>query len=125
MKKCEYCAKEIGYNDMYCSDECEKLAIEYYEKRTKLQKLMSAVNIIGTCFIAVGIFLYAIINFIGAVMMAVGGLSLGIINIVLPTPTDNMINKSKLKKATITVRIIGCVLLLFGICATVLAISKF
>ena len=121
MKKCYYCAKEIGYHDMYCSKECEDAYESYFRKRGKLQKLLSAVNIIGTCLIAVGIFLYALTNFYGAMAAAIGFLSVGTITVTLPTPTDNIINKFKLKKAVSLIRKFGFVLLVLGVGALVLA----
>lgn len=124
MKKCGYCAKEISYHDMYCCDDCEKLANEYYHKRVKLQKLLSVANIVGTCSIALGIFLYAMTNFVGALCMTLGGFSVGLITILLPTPTENMVTKHKLKKATKIVRIAGFVFLAFGIASLILLITK-
>lgn len=124
MKKCEYCAKEISYHDMYCSESCQKSSEEYYAKRTRLQKLISAVNIAGTCLIAVGIFVFALQNFVGAMMMAVGGLSVGLLTLLLPCPTDNMIKKNKMEKAIKLVRIFGILLILFGCAALVLAILR-
>ncbi len=124
MKQCEYCAKEISYHEMYCSEACEKNAEEYYAKRTKLQKVISTGNIAGTCLIAVGIFVFALQNVIGAMMMAVGGLAVGAITLFLPCPTDNMITKHKLSKAVKLVRIFGIILLLFGCAALVLAFLR-
>ncbi len=124
MKKCRYCAKEIGYNDYYCSKECENSADKFFRVRSKTQKMLSAVNIGGTVLIGVGIFLYALSNVIGAFMIATGGVSLGLTTILLPSPPDNFIDKFKLKKATFIVRIFGMLLLLFGIGALVLGIFK-
>lgn len=124
MKKCEYCGKEISYHDMHCCDECEKICNSYYAKRTNLQKLLSAFNIIGTCLIAVGIFVFPMQNFVGALMMAAGGLFVGLITLLLPTPTDNMIKKNKLKKAIKIVRILGIVLVCFGIACSILAFFR-
>ncbi len=124
MKKCDYCAKEISYDKMYCSDECEKLCNSYYSKRSNLQKLLSTANIIGTCLIAVGIFVYALNNLVGALMMAVGGFCVGLITVLLPTPTDNMIKKNKLHKAIKFTRIMGIVLLCFGAVCLVWALLK-
>lgn len=125
MKKCAYCAKEISYHEMHCSKECEQLCNEYYEKRVKFQKLLSAVNIVGTCSIAIGLFLYALVNVVGASLMAAGGLSVGLITLLLPTPTDNMIEKHKLHKAMKIVRIFGIVLITFGAAALLLAILRY
>lgn len=124
MKKCEYCAKEISYHEIYCSDACEKNAENYYTKRTRMQKLISFANIVGTCLIAVGIFVFAMQNFVGALMMAVGGLSVGAVTLLLPCPTDNMIKKHKLEKAVKLVRIFGIILLVFGCAALVLAFLR-
>lgn len=125
MKKCYYCAKEIGYHEMYCSKECEEQYTAYFRKRTKLQKLLSTINIAGTFLIAIGIFLYALNNFVGALAVAVGCISVGIITLALPTPTDNFIEKFKLKKAVSLIRKFGLVLIAVGIGALVLAIIKF
>ncbi|MBQ9742929.1 MAG: hypothetical protein IJV88_04560 [Ruminococcus sp.] len=124
MKKCNYCAKEIGYNDMYCCEECEIKNNEYYNTRVKYQKLLSAMNIIGTCSIAIGIFLYALHNAVGAGLCTLGGFCVGLITLLLPTPTDNMISGMKLKKAVFIVRIVGVILLLFGAGALWLLITK-
>lgn len=124
MKKCEYCAKEISYHEMYCCDKCKELAEAYYTKRTRLQKIISVLNILGTCLIAAGIFVFAMQNFIGAMMMAVGGLSVGCITLLLPCPTENMIKKQKMEKAVKLVRIFGIVLLVFGCTALVLAFLR-
>ncbi len=122
MKRCEYCAKEIGYHDLYCCAECEEKAAEYFTKRSKLQSLISAINIIGTCMIAIGIFLFAITNIVGGLLMAAGSFSVGIMTLLLPCPTDNMIKKSKLKKAMGFVRLFSLVLFAFGIGALVMAL---
>lgn len=122
MKKCEYCAKEISYHDLYCCEDCENKATEYFAKRAKLQTLISAVNIVGTCMIAVGIFLFAITNLVGALLMATGSLSVGIMTLLLPCPTDNMIKKNKLKKAMSFVRLFSIVLFAFGIGALIVAL---
>ena len=125
MKKCSYCAKEIGYHEMYCSNECEEKYNSYFTKRTKLQKLLSAVNIVGTCSIALGIFLYAIINVVGTMMVACGALAVGLITILLPTPTDNIIEKHKLEKAVKITRYFGFFLTAVGIGALIFAFTLF
>ena len=124
MKKCRYCAKEIGYNDYYCSKECENSADKFFRVRSNTQKLLSAINISGTVLIGVGIFLYALTNVIGAFMMAAGGLSLGITTLILPSPPDNFIDKFKIKKASMIVRLFGIILIIFGVGALVLGIIK-
>lgn len=124
MKTCNFCAKEISYHEMYCSEDCEKKHIAYFAKRAKLQKLLAAVNILGTCSIAVGIFLYALHNLVGSMMIASGLLSVGLITTLLPTPTENIIKKYKLKKAVKIIRYFGFALLTLGIGALIFALTK-
>ncbi len=122
MKQCCYCAKEISYQEMYCSKECEEAYTGYFALRTKLQKLLAIFNILGTCLIAVGIFLVSIHNFVGLMMMSVGGFSVGFITLFLPTPTDNIIKKFKMKKAVKFVRLFSLVLLAFAVVTLILAL---
>ena len=124
MKQCNFCAKEIGYHEMFCSKSCEDAYNKYFAKRAKLQKLLSTVNILGTCLIAVGIFVVALQNFVGLLMMAAGGISIGLITVLLPTPTDNMVKKQKLQKAISFVKIVGLIILGFGIAALIFAFIK-
>lgn len=121
MKQCNFCAKEISYNDMYCCKECEDSYNAFFSTRAKMQKLLSLFNILGTCLIGVGIFVVALQNFVGLLMIGIGGVAVGGITLLLPTPTDNMIKKHKLNKAVKTVRIFGIILVAFGIAALVLA----
>jgi len=125
MKLCDYCAKEISYHEMYCSAECEEKYTTYYSNRAKLQKLLSTVNILGTCLIAVGIFLYALQNLVGSMMIAVGAVSVGLITVFLPTPTDNQIKKLKLQKAVKYIRYFGFLLLAIGIGVLIFALTLF
>ncbi len=120
MKRCQYCAKEISYHEMYCSKECEKLSEEYYHRRVKFQKLISICYITGTCSIALAIFLFPLVNILGAALGIYGGFSTGIITLFLPTATDNIIEKHKILKSMKTVRIFGLILVALGIAATVL-----
>lgn len=124
MKKCNFCAKEISYHEMFCSKDCEDSYNKYFAKRAKLQKLLSTGNILGTCMIAVSIFLIPLQNFVGLLMMAIGGFSVGLITLLLPTPTDNMVNKHKLQKAINIVKILGVILIAFGLTALILAFFK-
>lgn len=122
MKQCGYCAKEISYQEMYCSKECEAKYTAYFALRAKLQKLLSAVNILGTFLIAIGIFLSPLQDYVGLLLIAVGGLSVGLITLFLPTPTDNFINKFKMEKAVKIVRLFGIVLIVFGAVALTMAV---
>ena len=125
MKQCDYCAKEISYHEMYCSKECEDNYTAYFAKRAKLQKLLSALNILGTCSIGVGIFLYALHNIVGSMMIALGALAVGLITTFLPTPTDNIIKKFKLKKAVKYTRYFGFLLDALGLTVLIFAITLF
>ncbi len=124
MKKCNFCAKEISYHEMFCSKGCENAYNKYFAKRAKLQKLLSTGNILGTCLIAVSIFVIPLQNFVGLLMMAIGGFSVGLITLLLPTPTDNMVKKHKLQKAIKIVKILGIALIAFGLGALILAFFK-
>lgn len=115
MKKCEYCAKEISYHEIYCCKECEEKSQKYYDIRVKLQKLMSILNIAGTLLIAFGIFATPLHDFAGPLIMAGGGLTVGILTLILPTPPVNFTEKYKIKKSVNIVRIFGIILIVFGL----------
>ncbi len=120
MKQCQYCAKQISYHEMYCCEECEKLSAQYYQKRVKAQKLISVCYIVGTVALALAIFTYPLLNILGASLGMLGGFATGLITVFLPTPTDNIIEKYKIKKSTEIVKIFGFVLLAVGVASTVL-----
>ena len=114
MKKCAYCAKEIDYSEMYCSDECQAVANAFYDMRSKNQKAFSVLN--GICVLGIGVcfFLYA---FLPDVAVIAGGsltLVLGAMYFLLPFPADVMIEKYKLKKALFITRCIAGGLMVIG-----------
>lgn len=123
MKTCEYCAKEISYHEMFCSESCEKEHEEYFRKRGKFQKLISIINIVGTFAIGLGIFLYALQNLVGAVMITYGTLSIGILTAIIPAPLDNMVKQYKLKKALKFTRYFGFILIAIGIGALIFTLT--
>ena len=59
MKKCEYCAKELeSYHLQYCKDtDCEKLALEFYEKKRSREKIFGIINIVCISFFMIDIIL--------------------------------------------------------------------
>mgnify|MGYP003432437603 FL=1 len=107
LKKCDYCAKEISYFEQYCSEECHGNANKYYETTEKYGKLFSIINMICFFGIPIGIFLFAFLRTAGMIITVASCDILGIMLILLPFPTENMISKYKLKKATKITRIIG------------------
>ena len=115
MKKCEYCAKEISYHEMYCCDECQDAANRFYDLREKFQKPFAVIN--GICVIAVGIciFLYSFLRDIGAIGGSSALIILGTMYFFLPFPPDVMIHKYKLKKALFISKIIAGVILALGL----------
>lgn len=115
MKKCEYCAKEISYHEMYCCDECEKSAMQFYELREKYQKLFSVINGIFVLAIGVCLFMYSFLRDAGAIGCSFSLLVLGIMYFFLPYPPEVMINKYKLKKSIKITRIIACTLFFLGL----------
>ncbi|MBQ8538659.1 MAG: hypothetical protein IJ433_03310 [Ruminococcus sp.] len=122
MKKCEYCAKEISYHEIYCCDDCQTNANKFYEVRDKISKLMGVINGVSVLSIGIGLFVYSMIREVGAFMVAIPTVILGILFLFFPIPADVMIQKYKIKKAVQITRIIAVVLLVFGIAATIFAI---
>ncbi len=115
MKKCEYCAKEISYHEMYCSDECENKSYDFFDKRDKFQTFFSVINGIFVLAIGVCIFLYSFMPAVGLFGIASSLLILGTMYMFLPFPPDLFIEKYKLKKAIQLARIIAGVLLALGV----------
>ena len=120
MKKCEYCAKEISYQEMYCSDECQNASNKFYEMRDKYQKPFSIINGIFVLAIGICIFLYAFTRGIGAIGAAVSMIILGIMYLFLPFHPEIMIHKFKLKKAIFISRVIAGVLILIAVVVLIL-----
>lgn len=120
MKKCEYCAKEISYHEMYCSDECQNQANHFFEMREKYQKLFSVINGIAVLAIGICLFLYSFTRGVGAIGGAAALLILGVMYFFLPFPPDVMIQKRKLKKSIFITKIIAGVLILLGIIVLIL-----
>ena len=123
MKKCAYCAREIGYHDLYCCFECQERTSQFYDLRERFQKVFSVFN--GICVLGIGIciFLYAFIPDIAAVVGSILTLVLGTMYMLLPFPADVMIEKFKLKKALFISRCIAGALLFIG--ALVLTLHLF
>lgn len=122
MKKCEYCAKEISYHEMYCGDECQNGANNFYDMRDKIEKAMAVINGICVMSIGIGIFIFSLFREIGSFMVAIPLVILGILYFFFPVPADTMIQKHKIKKSVKITRIIGLVLLILGIASTIYAI---
>lgn len=114
MKKCEYCGKEITYFEQYCSDDCEKRTVNYYDISRKFGKLFAVVNIVCVFGIPIGLFILSIEKLVGTALAASSCILLGIMLILLPFPTDSMISKFKLKKAIKVTRIIGACVIALG-----------
>ena len=122
MKKCEYCAKEISYHDMYCDEECQKKANDFYDLKEKFVKLFAIVN--GICMISIGICIFAF-SFMPAVGLYWGAsalLILGLMYFFLPFPPDTMIDRFKIKKSIFICRIIAGVIFAIGLSVLITAI---
>ncbi len=120
MKKCDYCGKEISYMEQYCCEDCHRKAIKFYDFQEKYTKLFSVINCICVFAIPIGLLFFSLVNAIGFTMVAFALDFLGITVFLLPFPTDNMISKFKLKKATNICKALGVVLFCIGIVLTVL-----
>ena len=114
MKKCEYCAKEISYHEMYCSDECQNSANRFYDLREKFQKPYSVVNGIFVIAIGICIFLYSFLRDVGAIGASSSLLILGVMYYFLPFPPEVMIHKYQLKKSIKITKIIAGVIFFLG-----------
>ena len=123
MKKCAYCAKEIGYHDYYCCDDCQIGANNYYDKKEKYQKVFSVINGIFVLGVGICIFLYSFLPGGGAGGLALCLIVLGVTDLLLPFPADIMIEKFKLKKAVFLTRVIAGVVLLLGILTLILLLA--
>lgn len=115
MKKCEYCAKEISYHEMYCCDECQNRANKYYDLKEKFQKPYAVINGIFVIAIGVCIFLYSFLRDVGAIGGASSLLILGLMYFFLPFPPEIMIHKYKLKKSILITKIIAGVIFALGL----------
>ncbi len=122
LKKCEYCAKEISYHQMYCDDKCQTQANKFYDMRDKIQSIMGIINGVGVMSIGIGIFVFSFLKKAGAFMVAIPLLILGLLFLLFPVPADVMIQKYKIEKSVKITRIIAIILLVLGVIATVLAI---
>lgn len=124
MKRCDYCAKEISYHEMYCSDECRDKTFNFYDLRDKFQKVFSVINGIFVLGIGVCIFLYSFMPNVG--LIGGGGCMtiLGVMYLFLPFPPDVFIEKQKLKKAIFLTRIIACVILVIGAAVLIYGIIR-
>lgn len=114
MKKCDYCAKEISYHELYCGDACQNSANAFYDLREKFQKPFSVINGIFVIAIGVCIFLYSFLPDVGAVGAGGSLVILGIMYFFLPFPPDVMIRKYKLKKSVKITKIIAGAIFALG-----------
>lgn len=115
VKKCRYCGKEISYDKMYCSDQCEKEANKFFEYRAKTQSGFSALNGIFVLGIGISIFVYSFSRTIGAVGGSICLMILGLLYNFFPFPAEIMIEKYKLKKAVFITKIISGILFALGV----------
>ncbi len=114
MKKCDYCAKEISYDDMYCCDECEKLTKQYYERSDRFAKPFSMINVVCLFGVMAGLFLFPMAKPFGAGLAIVCCAALGILLLLLPFPTESMIKKFKIQKAIRITRYVGLGMMFLG-----------
>lgn len=114
MKKCDYCAKEISYDDMYCCDECEKLTKQYYERSDRFAKPFSMINVVCLFGVMAGLFLFPMAKPFGAGLSIVCCAALGILLLLLPFPTESMKKKFKIQKAIRITRYVGLGMMFLG-----------
>lgn len=112
MKICEYCGKEIDYNHVFCSDECEENTFIYHKKRKNFQTFFSVMSIICFVVIMLGTFIALLSQIlkIGLLVSGSGALLLGIIYILLPYyGIEEQIHNKGIITGRKTMRIIGII----------------
>ncbi len=107
---------------MYCSDECQTKANNFYDMREKISKIMGVINGVSVMSIGIGLFVFSFFREVGSFMVAIPLVILGILFFFFPIPADVMIQKSKIEKSVKTTRCIAVVLFILGILATIFAI---
>ena len=115
MKKCDYCAKEISYDEMYCCEECEKLTKDYYIRADRYAKPFSVINVVCLFGVMAGMFIFPMAKPFGAAMAIICCAVLGVLLLVLPFPTESMIRKFKMKKAIQITRMVGIGMMFLGV----------
>lgn len=123
MKTCDYCNKEISYYDMYCSDDCQKNANDFYDLRDKYTKMFAILNGIFVLSIGIGIFAFSLIPALGAWMITISLLILGILYFFLPFPPELFLHKYKIKKSIKICKIIAIILFVLGVTALILTLT--
>lgn len=114
MKKCEYCAKEISYHEIYCSDECQRNANRFYERNARFTRLCYFISTVCVIGIPVGLFLFSFTKLLGALIASVSCFILGVMLLLIPLPTEGMIKKHKIRNAVMRTRILGLCMLGLG-----------
>ena len=122
MKRCPNCAKEIGYDTVFCCDKCLNEHNEFHQRRERFQSVFSVFNGIFVLGIGISIFLYSFVQDVGTFMGAGCLLLLGVLYTVFPFPAEVMIERFKLRKALFMTRIIAAVIFLIGVVVLVLAL---
>ncbi|MED9970667.1 MAG: hypothetical protein UFA98_11810 [Ruminococcus sp.] len=115
MKKCDFCAKEISYDKMYCCDECEKQTKLFYERSARFAKPFSMINIVCLFGIMGGMFIFPMSKPFGAGLSITCCAVLGIMLLLLPFPTESMIKKFKVQKAVGITRLVGVGMMFLGL----------
>ncbi len=107
---------------MYCSDQCQNGANDFYDMREKIEKVMAIINGVCVMSIGIGLFVFSFIRDVGSFMVAIPLVILGILYIFFPVPADVMIQKHKIEKSVKITRIIGIIMLALGVLSTIYAI---
>lgn len=126
MKKCQYCAKEIDYSEMYCSKECEEKSNAYYKNRHNWRVPVNVTYIICVGLILLGLlFSPTMFSKWGLLGLGVGSFLGGIVTILIPSPTEDMIKKHKMVKAQMIFRICGLIMAVVGVVALMMSLFQF
>lgn len=115
MKKCDFCAKDISYEEMYCCEECEEKTKAYYARSERFARPFSMINVVCLFGVMGGMFIFPLAKPFGAGLAIISCAILGILLLFLPFPTESMIRKFKVKKAMMITRFVGVGMMFLGV----------
>ncbi|HHZ06514.1 MAG TPA: DUF2116 family Zn-ribbon domain-containing protein [Clostridiales bacterium] len=116
MKKCEYCGKEISYQQQYCDDVCEQTAKRYYRTMRNKGKLFSVINfccLLG--LIIAGFWAVLSPSEIPAFLAGVVLILMGLLYFLLPFGTPEQIKKRQIKNNVNMIKTIGIAVFVIGV----------
>ena len=125
MKKCDYCAKEVSLNEYYCSEDCEKHAIDYYTVVKDKEKIFSVINVISFFSICASLIWTMFQPYVGLYILSGVLLVVSILFYIYPFATGLMLEKYKVKKSVSIIKKIAIAILVLSIIITIVTTFVF